>query len=119
MDFDIETTAAALVQAIKGASRSGWKKVSTLVTTQSRMMALQAAFITESTISGPLRDEPELRQLFIDQLADSVRGLARDVAAMTILTLEKAWNAAVAVLWGAMNKALGAAGLGGILVPGL
>ncbi len=117
MELDIEATAKALVKAIKGATKSGWAEVSTLVTTQSRMMALQAAFITESSISGPLRDEPELRQMFIDQLADSVRGLARDVAALTILTLEKAWNAVVGVLWGAMNKALGAAGLGGLVLP--
>jgi hypothetical protein len=114
MDFDIDATVAALVKAVRGQLTKGWNSVSTLVKQQSKMMAQQAEWIATSTASGSLKKDPVLRQMFVDMLADSVRQLAKDVAARTILTAEKVWNAAVAVLWGAINKVLASAS-GGLL----
>lgn len=117
LHFDIDGTANAIISAIQGPAKQGWQQVSTLVTNQARMMAHQAAFIAESSAIGALRNEPVLKQMFADQLADSVRGLARDVAALTILTIEKVWNAAVKVLWGAINKTLSGASMGLLMLP--
>lgn len=114
IDFDIGATSAALLDAIRKQAKQGWNKISGLVTPQTKMMAQQAAWIAESSLIGALKDDPELQSMFSDQLADSVRGLAKDVAALTILTVEKVWNAAVKILWGAINKVLSSA-TGGLL----
>lgn len=119
IDFNVEATANAMIGAIQSAAKAGWQQVSTLVTNQARMMSHQAAFLAEASITGALQHEPVLKQLLADQLADSLRGLARDVAALTILTAEKVWNAAVKVLWGAINTALSGAGLGFLMLPTL
>ncbi|MBZ9662943.1 hypothetical protein LB523_28230 [Mesorhizobium sp. ESP-6-4] len=115
--IDVNATVKALIDAIQKQAKQGWTKISTLVTQQSKMMAQQAAWIAESSIAGTLKDD--LRGWFADQLADSVRSLASDVAALTILTAEKVWNAAVKVLWGAINQALSVASKGLLTLPAL
>lgn len=118
-NFDVNATVKAVVTAIKKQALDGWNTVSALVTQQSKMMAQQAAWIAESSITGALKDDPEMRTMFANQLADSVRSLAREVAALTILTVEKVWNAAVGVLWTAINKALSSASAGLLALPAL
>ncbi|ESY17000.1 hypothetical protein [Mesorhizobium sp. LNJC391B00] len=115
--LDVDAILKALVDAIQKQAKQGWSTISALVTQQAKMMAQQAAWIAESSITGRLKNDPPLQRLFSDQLADSVRGLASDVAALTILTLEKVWNAAVKVLWGAINKALAGASMGLLALP--
>jgi hypothetical protein len=117
IDFDVSATSAALLQAIHKQAKQSWNKISGLVTAQAKMMAQQAAWIAESSLIGALKDDLELRRMFSDQLADSVRGLAKDVAALTILTLEQVWNAAVKILWGAINKVLSSASGGLLALP--
>ncbi|RWD71060.1 hypothetical protein [Mesorhizobium sp.] len=117
--LDVNATVNALVDAIQKQAKQGWTTISALVTQQAKMMAQQAAWIVESSIAGALKQDPALQRLFADQLADSVRGLASDVAALTILTLEKVWNAVVKVLWGAINKALASASMGLLALPAL
>lgn len=118
-DFNIDTTVNAVVTAIQAQMKQGWGTISTLVTNQAKMMAQQAAWIAESSIEGALGNDPSLRQMFADQLADSVRTLAHDVAALTVLTAEKVWNAAVSALWGAINKVLSSASAGLLVLPAL
>lgn len=115
--IDVNATANALIKAVRSEAQNGWTLIENLVTSQSRMMAQQAAWIAQSSMKGDLKDDAVLRQLFLDQLADSVRQLGRDVAALTILTVEKVWNAAVNVLWGAVNQVLSTAGLGALALP--
>lgn len=119
VDFDIGATVAALIDAVQKQAKQGWSKISVLVTQQSKMMAQQAAWIAESSIRGALRDDPVLQNMFADWLADSIRSLAKDVAALTILTAEKVWNAAVNVLWQAINKVLSSASAGLLVLPAL
>ena len=115
--FDPALLASDLTAAIQQQAKSGWGLISTFVTNQSRLMAHQAKLIAESSISGDLRDDAALRKMFTDALADSVLFMAKDVAALTILTVEKVWNAVVGVLWGAINGALKTAGLGFLALP--
>jgi len=119
IDFDTGAVVNALIGAIQTQAKQGFSTISTLVTTQAKMMAQQAAFIAESSAVGALKEDPVLKQMFVDQLADSVRGLARDVAALTILTVEKVWNAVVKVLWQAINQALSSASQGLLVLPAL
>jgi len=119
VDFDVGATEAALVKAIQKQAKKGWSQISGLAAAQSKMMVQQAAWIAESSAVGALRDDAELRDMFADQLASSVRSLARDIAALTILTVEQVWNAAVAVLWKAINKAIASASGGLLALPTL
>ncbi|RUW85205.1 hypothetical protein [Mesorhizobium sp. M1E.F.Ca.ET.063.01.1.1] len=117
--FDINGTVNALVSAIQKQAKQGWTTISTLVAQQAKMMAQQAAWIAESSVAGALKNDAVLQHLFVDQLADSVRNLAADIAALTILTIEKVWNAAVNVLWTAINKVLSSASMGILALPAL
>lgn len=73
---------------------------------QTLALAKQAAWITEATALGEL--DPEDRDWFLGNLARMTENFARTVAALTILTLEKAWNTVVGILWGAIKGAIGA-----------
>lgn len=114
VELDIKATEAAFVEAIHKETTKGWNKISGLVAAQSKMMTQQAAWIAESSAYGALKDDPDLRKMFADQLASSVESLSRDIAALSILTVEQVWNAAVGVLWNAINKVIASA-TGGLL----
>ena len=117
MAIDIGTTTGQLIGAIQSQLKSGWSTISSFVTTQSKMLATQAAWIAQDRVVGSLRNDDDLFNFFIQQLKDSIKSFAHTVAALTVLTLEKAWNAAVGVLWGAINGVLQGAGLGGLIPP--
>ena len=74
---------------------------------QTLALAKQAAWIAEATAQGELDEED--RDWFLGNLARMTENFARAVVALTILTIEKAWNAVVGVLWGAIRSAAGAA----------
>ena len=76
---------------------------------QASGLAKQAAWITEATIKGELNKSE--RQWFLDNLKMLSENFVRTLLALTILTIEKAWNAVVGVLWGAINSALKANGI--------
>ena len=71
---------------------------------QAKALAKQAAWITEAAIKGEI--DADDRAWFLDDLAKLSENFARTVAALTILTIEKAWNAIVGVIWNAINGAL-------------
>ena len=76
---------------------------------QAKVLAKQAAWIAEGTVNGELVDEE--RDWFLSNLGELSANFARTVASLTILTIEKAWNAIVGEIWkainGAVNTALG------------
>ena len=76
---------------------------------QTRLLAKQAALIAQASISGDI-DEDD-RDFFTESLKQSAENFARTLVALTILTIEKAWNALVTILWGAINKAIQSAGV--------
>lgn len=115
--INIEKTSGDLVGVVRSKAGQGWDKISELAETQSKMLANQGAWITESRINGALKNDDELYKLFVDQLEDSVESLARSIGELAVLTVEEAWNAIVGVLWGAINTALKGAGLGLLQIP--
>lgn len=117
--FDFQTTVNAMITAVRTEVQQDWIKVSSFVATQAKLLTHLGASIAESSISGDLRNDPVLQHDCADLLAQQVRNFAYDLAARTILTAEKAWNAASGVLWGAINVALQAAGLGFLVPPTL
>jgi hypothetical protein len=117
MAFDPDATAATMVAALKGEITAGWGKISGLARSQSSQLARQAAVIIESRIAGSLRTDEALYEFFVRGLRENARNFARTVAAMTIATLDRAWNAVVGALWSAINGALTGAGLAALPIP--
>ena len=73
---------------------------------QAKALAMQAAWIAESTVNGELDDEE--RDWFLSNLGQLTANFASTVANLTILTIEKAWNTIVRELWNAINGAINA-----------
>ena len=71
---------------------------------QAKTLAKQAAWIAEGTVNGEL--DVEERDWFLSNLGDLSVNFARTVASLTILTIEKAWNAIVGEIWKAINGAV-------------
>jgi len=117
MALHVDELASELVDTLRGKALDGWDRISSFVTKQSKAIATQAAWITESRISGVLKSDDELFDFFVSQLKDSIESMAHAVAVLTVLTIEETWNAVVGIVWGAINTALTGAGLGFLRIP--
>lgn len=113
--INIDELAAAIVAALRGELTDGWTSVSTFAGKQARRLATQAALMTEGRITHQIDDE--LLDFFEDQLKEITINFARAMAMRTIITLQRAWNAIVGVVWDTVNGALGAARFGTLPVP--
>lgn len=108
MDFDIDQTVTDVVNALKGNLEQGWDTISSFATQQAKLLATQAQMIAQSRLDGSLRGDDALFQSFLDGLKATAENFVRTLTALTVLTIEKAWNAVVGVIWGALAKALSA-----------
>jgi hypothetical protein len=86
---------------------------------QTKAIAKQSAWIAETSLipfgeEGGFDDRDEL-DWFVDNLTDITANFVKAVVSLTIITLEKAWNAIVETTWGYINNAISAAT--GIMLP--
>ncbi|MEC5383157.1 hypothetical protein VSX64_20230 [Aurantimonas sp. C2-6-R+9] len=75
--------------------------------TQLAMLAKQAAWIAEAQAGNELT--PDLLDFFLDNLAAMARNFVKVLQGLTVIMIEKAWNAAVGVIWSAIEAAIGVA----------
>lgn len=106
-----------IVTALKGELGSGYSQISGFVQSQGRLLAKQAEDIAKSRIDGTLAHDDELFEFFLENLKTNTENMAKAIVMMTILTIEKAWNAVAGVLWGAIRSILGGAGVPGAMLP--
>ncbi|MEM8695556.1 MAG: hypothetical protein AAGE05_05990 [Pseudomonadota bacterium] len=92
--------------------------IRTFASSQGKKLAAQAKLIAEQRVAGVLRDDDELFEHFVQSLKDAAENFARSVVMLTVLTIEKAWNAIVNAIWGALNGILQGAGLPSVFIPG-
>ncbi|MFN4211289.1 MAG: hypothetical protein ACK4G5_12040 [Devosia sp.] len=118
MSYDPIATAQDVIDTLRGVLLGEWSKISSFATTQVKMLAIQGQLIANARVTGELREEDDLFKLFVDQLRSMTQNFARTLAAKTVLTLEKAWNAVAKVLWEAVNTVLAGAGLATLKLPG-
>jgi hypothetical protein len=111
--IDVGKTANDIITALNGVLNGDIETNVPFINQQTTALANQAQLIAEQTVAGAL-DEQQ-RKFFLDHLEKHTKDLALIIAALTILTAEKAWNAIMGVLWGAINTAVSAA-LGGVQV---
>lgn len=117
MGFDVSQVIAQILGALEAEISEGWQLVSSFAEKQTRLLANHALMITQSRTTGLLKDNDELFDVLVQQLKELTENFARSLASLTIITLEKAWNAIVRVVWGAINGAVGAAGLAVLPLP--
>jgi hypothetical protein len=117
MAIDVPKLVDDVLDALRGELGEGFASIADFAEKQSKMLAQQAAFITEARLNGSLKDDDELFDFFVDQLKEMSGNFARAVAQLTVLTIERAWNAVVDAVWGAINGAIGAAGFPALPIP--
>lgn len=117
MSLDVEALLSGVVQAVKDIVADDWSRISNFTENQGRMLANQAVMITTARTVGSLRNDDDGFEFFLRQLEKMTRNFTQSIAALTIVTIEKAWNAVVGVVWGAVNGALSAAGLSEVPIP--
>jgi hypothetical protein len=74
---------------------------------QAEGLARQAKLIAAALASGHLSDDD--RDFFLDNLKETARNFAAVLIGLTVVEIEKVWNAAVTTLWDAISKAAGIA----------
>ncbi|PQA58258.1 hypothetical protein [Siphonobacter curvatus] len=72
---------------------------------QLKAIAQQSALITAGIATGEITEET--REFFLDSLQDMVLNFLKTLQGVAQVTIEKAWNAAVTVIWDAIEKVTG------------
>ncbi len=113
----LEEIADDIAAVLQGALAEGWNQLNTFQKSQSNKLAKQAALLAQLRVSGELREDETTFEFLLEQLEDKVENFAIAVANLTVLTLQRAWNAVVGVIWKAINELLTGAGLSAVPVP--
>ena len=107
--IDVNGLIKDLLGTLSGAMNDDIKHYVKFADRQAKALGKQAAWIAEGVVNGELDDEE--RDWFLTNLGELSANFARTVATLTILTIEKAWNAIAGEIWkvinGAVNTALG------------
>lgn len=69
-----------------------------------------AAVIARERVDGIFRTNNQMFARAVDRLKAHVDLFARNLALLSALTVEKAWNTVVSEVWGAINALVGAVG---------
>jgi len=72
---------------------------------QVKALAKPTKLIAKGVKSGDIDDG--LQEYFLDALADMALNFAQTLQGLLMVTIEKIWNAIVAVLWKAIDSATG------------
>lgn len=106
-----------IVTNLKSDLGGGYSKIRKYAERQGEMLAKNAEFIAQGRLNGDFREGDTLYKSLLAGLADLTVNTARAIAQMTLLTLEKAWNALVTALWGGLRTILTGAGIPAPLIP--
>lgn len=70
---------------------------------QLQAIAQQAEFVATGIATKQI--SPDLQEFFLDGLKDMARNFVKTLNGLVMVTVEKAWNAVVGVIWNAISKA--------------
>ncbi|OAO01613.1 hypothetical protein [Parasphingorhabdus sp.] len=106
-----------MLGALQGELSDGYSEISEFAERQGRMLAKQAEHLAKERADGFLTDDDELFAFFLEGMQRDTENMARSIAMLTVLTIEKAWNAVANALWGGLRTILAGAGVPGSLLP--
>ena len=110
---------ADMLAALTGKLKAGLTTTSKLAKDQARLVAESTARLIKLRTIGSLKDDDIGFEKATQRLAALNKTFVLAVIAIGVITIEQAYNAVMNVLWKALEKALGSAGLGGLLPPKL
>ena len=101
---------ASVIGAVKPIIAKDGAVIDTFAKKQLQMMADQAVMIAEGIEAGEFEGpRKKLLDHHLKMLETVGRNFVAVLAGLTAITIEKAWNAVVDVVWGAIDKAVGIA----------
>lgn len=103
--FDLARLGADIVAAASGAVNEDISTISGFSRTQVDLMTKQAAWIAEAAALGEI--DGELLDFFTRDLAESAKTFVKVLQGLSMIAIEKAWNAVIGVLWNAIGTAAG------------
>ena len=109
--MNVQDVVTQILAALQDELGAGFTQVRTFAQAQSERLARLAITIGEERMHGVLKTNNQMFERFLRRLEEETRAFARQLAVLTILTLEKAWNAVVGVVWGALNALIAQTGL--------
>jgi hypothetical protein len=105
--FNLEGVMRDIADAVSGVVQKDVSQMEGFSRSQLHALAKQAAWIAQATARNELTEEE--RDFFLDNLAKMTLNFVKVVKGLGIIMVEKAWNAAVRVLWGAIEGVIGKA----------
>lgn len=103
----VEEIIGDIKAVISGIANKDFPAISDFAQRQMRALAEQTVAIAEATAMGEFKDNPKLRDHFLDTLANMTKNFAKVVAGLIAITVEKIWNGLVNLLWNTLDKATG------------
>ena len=105
--FDLSELMNNVTTAVSGVVQKDVTTISGFSRNQLELLAKQSAWIAEATANNELTEE--LRDFFLNNLAEMALNFVKVLKGLALITVEKAWNAVVGVLWDAIGRAAGIA----------
>ncbi len=93
--------------AASGVINKDIKTITGFAASQEKKLAKLAIWIGEAELAGEFNDDPDLRDDFLHSLQDLTRDFVNTLRGLTMITIEKIWNAIVGVILTALDKATG------------
>jgi hypothetical protein len=103
MSIDVDEVVADIKTAVTGILQTDVTQIRGFAERQVMALAQQTAFVEVGITTGQITDET--RDFFLDSLEDMARNFANTLRGLTLITIEKVWNAVVGVLWRALEAA--------------
>ena len=102
--IDIDALKTAIIGKLRDIAQSDIDAHIDFVEKQTKGLATQSAWIARARLEGEL-DEDDL-DFFLEDLRKLSESFVKVVIGLTIITIEKAWNAVVNTLWEAIGGAI-------------
>ena len=105
--IDPEALAAEIEAAMTATAKSDVSQLEGFSKDQLHDIAQQAATIAAGALDDSITGT--MRTYFLQSLAELTRSFVNTLAGLAVISAEEVWNAAVGVIWTAINEATGLA----------
>jgi hypothetical protein len=107
MSLNVEQLGMDMLNAIKPILQAHWAKVAPYATAEAKKLAICAAQIEAGYLAGEI--DADTAKILRDMQASAARSALTTVQTIGLIAAQDAINAALKVLTGAVNKAIGLA----------
>ena len=107
MDINVDELVADLKDAIKKIINTDVENVRGFSERQLSAIARQSSLVAKCIAEGEIREDE--KDFFLDSIEAMIKNFANTLRGLLLVTIEKVWNAMVAVVWKAIDAAIGSA----------